>query len=515
MKFVFLLFSLSLCFVSLSQEYSKPPAFAQKVYDDIFNTMDNGKVNKPILVLSKSVTEIASYNPSTENGPCIIIGVKFVELIRNFGKDSSNALAHVLGHELAHVILRQNDFIGSIGSGYASAEFNKSVKQYKKTFQDSIFERQADEYAAFYAHISGYNTSGLGPVILDSIYNRFHLTDSKLRNYPTLLERKSIAEFSDKKMSVLKKIYDAANLFVLAGNFDLASSLYRTIINENFPSREIHNNIGVISLIQGIQLLDTIEYPYYFPITLDFDTRLKSNSERAISQDAELFFKEAIRNFDNAINNSKDYYPAYLNRAIANFILNNQDAYAIDLIYLKKCTDPNLISKIEVLKLIDQLHKGQTSAQNELQKMCIGGNNLACKNIETYRKTNNFKQEPWTTKLAFMDSIQNPHFDFMVPEARFAGDSLEKLLSVSKRDFQYRRIVKNNIVGERWSYIKSNPMSRGNIYQIKSLVLSQCDKIVIETNTDYLISFKENRYFSFGNLIILITSENATFYYIN
>lgn len=505
---------MSLSIVSLSQEYTKPPAFAQKVYDDIFSTMDNGKVNKPILVLSNSISEVATYDP-TGKEPIIRIGVNFVELIRNFGKDSSNALAHVLGHELAHVILRQNDFISNIGSGYASAEFNKSVKQYKKTLQDSLFERQADEYAAFYAHISGYNTSGLGPVILDSIYNRFHLTDSKLSKYPTLLERKSIAEFTEKKMSGLKKLYDAANLFVLVGNFDLASSMYRTIISENFPSREIHNNIGVISLIQGIQLLDTIEYPYYFPVTLDFDTRLKSNSERAISPDAELFFKEAIRNFDNAINNSKDYYPAYLNRAIANFILNNQDAYAIDLIYLKKCTDPNLISKIEVLKLIDQLHKGQTSAQNELQKLCIGGNNLACKNIETNGNTNNLKLEPWTAKLAFIDSIQNPRFDFMVPEARFAGDSLEKLLSVTKRDIQFRRVVKNNIVGERWSYIKSNPRYMGAIYKIKSLPLNQCDKIILETNTNYITSFKENRYFSYGNLIILITPENATFYYIN
>jgi hypothetical protein len=513
MKFIFFLFSLTISYFSLSQEYSKPPVFAQKVYDDIFNTMDNGKVNKPTLVLSNSPKEVATFDP-TGKEPLIRIGVNFIELIRNFGKDSSNALAQVLGHELAHVILRQNDFISNIGSGYASAEFNKSVKQYKKTLQDSVFERQADEYAAFYAHISGYNTNDLGSVLLDSIYNRFNLTDAKLNNYPSLMERKSIAEFTENKMSGLKKLYDAANLFVLTGNFDLAASMYRTIIAENFPSREIHNNIGVINLMQGIQLLDTIEYPYYFPVTLDFDTRLKSNSERAISQDAELFLKESIRNFDNAIVNSKDYYPAYLNRAIANFILNNQDAYEIDLIYLKKCTDSNLIAKIEVLKLIDQLQKGQTSAQNELQKMCIGGNNLACKNIKANRNTNKIKQEPWTSKLAFIDSIQNPRFDFMVPEARFAGDSLGKLLSVTKRDIQFRRVIKNNIVGERWSYIKSNPSYMGAIYKIKSLPLSQCDKIILETNTNYITSFKENRYFSYGNLIIVINPENAIFYYI-
>ncbi len=514
MKLIFFLFFLTISCFSISQEYTKPPAFAQKVYDDIFNTMDNGKVNKPTLVMSNSPKEVATYDP-TGKEPVIRIGVKFIELIRNFGIDSSNALAHVLGHELAHVILRQNDFIGNIGSGYASAEFNKTVKQYKKTLQDSLFERQADEYASFYAHISGYNTSGLGPVLLDSIYKRFQLTDAKLNRYPTLMERKSIAEFTEKKMSGLKKMYDVANLFVLAGNFDLAASMYRTIITENFPSREIHNNIGVINLIKGIQVIDTIKFPYFFPTSLDFDTRLKTSSERGTNEKYYPFLIEAIRNFDNAITNDKNYFPAYLNRATANLILNNLDEYTIDLINLKRCPDSVLISKTNVLKVIEQLLKGQKNAQIDLEQMCLKGNNLACQNINFSTITKSIKKEPWTSKLAFMDSIQNPRFEFNIPEARTAGDSLEKLLTNTKRDIQLRKVIKNGIIGERWSYIKSNTWSMGTIYQIKSIELNQHDKIILENNAKYLTSFKENQYFSYGNLIVIVTQKNATFYYIN
>jgi hypothetical protein len=512
MKFIFFLFFLTISCFSISQEYAKPPAFAQKVYDDIFNTMDNGKVNKPILQLSNAPKEIATYDPTGEV-PIILIGVNFVQLIRNFGKDSCNALAHVLGHELAHVILRQNDLMKT-GSGYASVDFNKKVKGIQKIFKDSIFERQADEYASFYAHISGYNTTGLGSVLLDSIYNRFNLTDAKLFRYPTLLERKSISEFTDKKMSALKKLYDASNLFVLTGNFDLAESLYRTIKSENFPSREINNNIGIINLIKGIQLLDSVEYPYFFPITLDFDTRLKINTERGIGPDAELYLKEAIRNFDNAISNSKDYYPAYLNRAIANFILNNQDAYTIDQIYLKRCTDPNLISKIEVLKLIDQLHNGQENAKQELKLMCSKGNQIACQNIDDKKELKKLKKEPWTENLVFIDSIQNPHFDFRSAEARIAGDSLEKFLSVTKDIVEYRFVSKEGVIGEQWSNTKANPRPQGQIYLIKSISLSATDRNVLESNTNFLCAFGEKRYFSIGNFIIVIASENAIFYYI-
>jgi hypothetical protein len=136
MKCILLASLFLVCLYGNCQEYSTAPEFAQKVYDDIFNTINDGKVIKPKLVVSNKATEVATYDP-TGSEPIIKLGVNFVQLIRNFGKDSSNALAHVLGHELAHVILRQNDLISKIGSGYASSEFNKEVKKYKKTLHGS------------------------------------------------------------------------------------------------------------------------------------------------------------------------------------------------------------------------------------------------------------------------------------------------------------------------------------------------------------------------------------------
>ena len=64
---------------SQSQEV---PAFVKKVYDDIFNTMNDGKVIRPKLVLSDKPTEVATYDPKTESEPLIILGVNFIKLIR-------------------------------------------------------------------------------------------------------------------------------------------------------------------------------------------------------------------------------------------------------------------------------------------------------------------------------------------------------------------------------------------------------------------------------------------------
>ena len=250
------------------------PAFVTKVYNDISQTMGNGKVLIPKLVLSADPKEVASYFPNGIDGTGaeVAVGIKFIELVRGFGADSSNALAHVLGHELAHIILGQNKELIKLGSGYASTEFNKQLKKYKQNLRDSIWERQADEYAAFYAHMSGYNTIDISSNLLDSIYIQFELKESQMTRYPPLEERKLITTTSGKQMSILKKMFDAANIATITGNYNMAIAFYETIINENFPSKEIHNNLGLVYLLKAYKDIDTIDFPYKFPFELDLES---------------------------------------------------------------------------------------------------------------------------------------------------------------------------------------------------------------------------------------------------
>ena len=148
MKVISLLI-LSFYFVSVNAQ--QVPKFVKTVYDVIYNTMDNGQVIKPTIILSEEPMEVASFYP-IENQ--IVIGVELIKIARNFGSDSNNVIAHVLGHELAHILLQQNDFVKKIGSGYASVSYNLQLKKLQQTLQDSVFERQAVEYSALFTYMS-------------------------------------------------------------------------------------------------------------------------------------------------------------------------------------------------------------------------------------------------------------------------------------------------------------------------------------------------------------------------
>ena len=468
--------------------------------------MSDGKVDKPKLVMSDSPKEVATYVADGIDRK-IVLGVNFIQLTRNFGKDSCNALAHVLGHELAHVILRQNDLM-TTGSGYASVEFNKKIKEVKNMFQDSLFERQADEFAAFYAHIAGYKTTGLGVLLLDSIYQRFHLTDAKLKRYPKLVERKEIVQFSERKMNTLRQFYDASILCAISKNYEMSEALNMAIILENFPSREIHNNIGVSLLMRGIDLLDTLEFPYQFPVAFDVNTRLNGSTTRAISNDAETYLKEAIERFTKATSCSPNYYLAWLNIAIANFILGNEDEYAIALIKLKHCADSELLNKLEVLKAIKEEHFTKKGSFNPYGDLCSNGNTYACGKLATGSVKTQEINCP--VSLNFIKGFQNPRFDFSTDKA-IKSDTLRKILSVTKNDFSFRKLNINGISGERWKY-KSEVVF---IYAIKNLIIDETELDFLMKSCELIGVFSNNTYLKYNDIYIVLKNNNALFYYIN
>ena len=284
----------SLLFLNLNINAQQSPApFVTQVYDDIYQVMHTRQSpEKPNLVLSDNTREIALFSPSMNQ---IAIGQDFIELARSFGGDSMNVIAQIMSHELAHVLLEQSTIIKNIGSGYASKEFNKRLKKTHSSLRDSLYERQADEYSFFYAQIAGYQTSDIAPRILDSIYKQWNLKDSDLKRYPPLAERKLIATTATKKMKVLKELFDVGILSSISGQYNLAIDLFKFILEEDFDSREIHNNLGTAYLMKAISNLDTLEYPYIFPVQMDLNTKLEN--ERGFDVGVENDIRKALEQF--------------------------------------------------------------------------------------------------------------------------------------------------------------------------------------------------------------------------
>ena len=153
------------------------PKHINDLYNKIYNSMANGSIIKPKLVLiddlgwarDKQIT--ANYDPNVKT---ISIGQSFLNLTSKFNNDSANARAHVLCHELAHLFLNHG-YSSVIGTGFASVEINKELKKNKKGLEDKIGELEADQWASFYAYISGFKTNSIAPRLLDSIYKYYNL----------------------------------------------------------------------------------------------------------------------------------------------------------------------------------------------------------------------------------------------------------------------------------------------------------------------------------------------------
>ena len=422
-----------------------PAPFVIKVYDDIYQVMHTRQSpEKPNLVLSDNSREIALYSPSMNQ---IAIGQDFIDLARSFGKDSMNVVAQVLSHELAHVLLEQSTIIKNIGSGYASKEFNKRLKKINASLRDSLYERQADEYSFFYAQIAGYPTSELAPRILDSIYKQWNLKNSDLKRYPPLVERKLIATTASKKIKILKDLFDVAMLASLSGNYNLSIDLYKFILEEDFNSREIHNNLGTAYLMKAISNLDSISYPYVFPVQMDLNTKLES--ERGFDINVENDIRKALRQFTFACEGKEKYPIAMLNKAICEWLLEDEE-FEISMIRLSKLKNSKLDPKIAILKSINEFHFENdtlkyTQALIQLKKETA----LAQANLNKLASLE-IQNKSYHKRLPKFDI---PDFDFYYDNEARKSDTLYKAFGSNARGLKFRKLE-----NDQWSgiYIKSN-----------------------------------------------------------
>lgn len=331
-----------------AESQTNPPAFVQKVFDDIFkNLFATKQIEKPVLqYFPDNQDMVIDYLPS--NGGIegkIRVGVNFLRVLRTFGADSSNALAFVLGHEMAHIFLEQSN-IDRVGSGYADKEIRKKLKEVKDSAYTSIFERQADEQAIFYAHLGGYNVTQVAEKVLVRIYEQFKLKEN-LKGYPSLKERKEIVRFSLFKMDALFLRFELANLALVSGEYEHAGKIYSSILSEGFRSAEIYNNLGLCYLLKVVES-DSLYQTYEWPLLIDSKTKLNSSSTRDIfSVDVKTNLNAAITNFETA-NRFNGYKWSYLNLSIAHMLMaiskedTENDHLGDCMIFLEKLKNQNI-----------------------------------------------------------------------------------------------------------------------------------------------------------------------------
>ena len=219
--------------------------------------------------------------------------------VSKFGKDSLRALSVILSHELMHFMNKHgvvNHFAWKFDEKFTQdstvleildetlpdndvekSGFITKVESLLKSYQSRKNEAQADLEGGFVSYLAGYPIGDISPRLMDEIYAYYGI-DSVLQTYPSLAERRGIAVSTADRLQVLEHWFEAANLLVAMGRYELALANYNRLVGE-FPGRAMYNNMGLICLLAADTYFQGNERPaFVLPYALDLNSRMARSS---------------------------------------------------------------------------------------------------------------------------------------------------------------------------------------------------------------------------------------------
>jgi hypothetical protein len=210
-----------------------------------------------------------------EQGKFIVMDEGLVAMTAELGSPGSrdNALAFLLGHELAHYAAKQSG--GLAGDGRSEAENVKA-------------EEFADRMGVWYAGEAGYEPFPAAEQILPKVYEKYHDNNPELKGYPKLNKRMAIISGVREQMIAKLPFLDAATTLLAISRPFEASRLFEHVAR-SYESRELLNNAAVAAALAALTLQPT---PYFYPFELEsayrFPSRIKDGRNKGIERRLEL-----------------------------------------------------------------------------------------------------------------------------------------------------------------------------------------------------------------------------------
>lgn len=335
LKKVLILFFSMMSFFMFGQNKEKEEKQIKTVFNQLVLAYGSAKTAPQLSILQQKQDRPAFFK--YDKNPIVSVDKYLFVICRTFGKDSLNALSVVLSHELAHYYNEHNfctDFAFAIRN--KNEVFSKKVKLIDKS-QKIIYETQADDKGLFYAAIAGYEPFEVQPKLLDAIYTQYQLKDAE--GYPTKAQRKEIAKNALLKAKRLYETFTLGLKYIQEKNYDKAIEAFNTV-NNNFPSRENYNNLGIAKTQQALDLKEpnTIEKAsperFLYPIEIENKSRLNKEITRSLddsSEEMEQLLKDAQNDFQEAIRLDPNFTKGYVNLACVMDLLGDPEG-AISII---------------------------------------------------------------------------------------------------------------------------------------------------------------------------------------
>ena len=294
----------------------------QFVFDRLISVYGSSKTEPKFEIVKKGKVPIPPAKYISDGQPTIQIDEAFYKICQTFGKDSLNALAIVLSHELTHHF---NDH--TFCRDYGFANLNAVNPNLKKTIGSASSnarkdkETEADIKGFFFAAAAGFEPHGLQEKLIIKIYKAYNLTD-KQENYPSLQERIDLAQSADKKASELFNDFKNGLVALENKQYDVAIKCFESA-NGKIPFRENLNNIGVAKTLKAIEKLpiEDKSHPsrFVYPLEVDFYSRLQNETTRGglddTNEEMEKLLKDAQKDFEEAIRLDPNFTKGYINLA--------------------------------------------------------------------------------------------------------------------------------------------------------------------------------------------------------
>ena len=331
-KWLIFLFVIPLC--GLSQSSHKIEV-TTKVFNNLVQAYANGKGAPDLKIVPlNGMQVIAEYYTTKEGNPIIRIDQKLIDICFSLGKDSINALAYILSHELSHYYKDDNwcmDYIRlKIQSKPALASKLKIASK-----NNVGKEANADKEGLIYSSIAGYSSFQVFNKLINTYYRKYNLKNNLL-GYPSKSDRMVINRDARVKAQEWLRTFNAGIAFLNAGKYQAAIDSFK-LLSKKFPSREIFNNLGVAKTRKALLLktksYEEVHFPdrFLYPLEVENKSRLSIEDSRSLDDEKKTeefnnFLIEAQKDFQEAIRIDPSFTKGYINLACVFDLIGNYKA---------------------------------------------------------------------------------------------------------------------------------------------------------------------------------------------
>ena len=291
----------------------------QKVFRDLVRAIGDGRTPPTLRLLSRGAGSrlwVTWFQPEAHN---VTLEERAYDVCASLGPDSLNALAWMLGHELAHCY-KDHGWVADFGNALANGNGDLGYRKNPDSWAQLVAaEREADYFGGFFGQMAGYRPLEVMPRALQRIYREYQLGED-IPGYPPLEERQDIARQAAAQLGLLLPVFEAGQVLLLVKRYEEAGRCF-DLIARTFPSREILNSAGMARALEALDLFGAAEAEWAYPFELDAGTRLqqKDRADQPLFEDSRKYRQKRLREarewFEQARIKDSDYLPAYVNLA--------------------------------------------------------------------------------------------------------------------------------------------------------------------------------------------------------